>query len=264
MSEYYDMTEWTWRLRATVDNGEVTKMVVEDEQGPLEKDWATWDAEHPYVPHPRDAGGGSAHDAHGEPSDIHGASSIDSEHVSALTDADREYVNNAIDKAQSAGTVKSMDDLNTPKLSSADQNTLNRYSGDSFLSTNVALRAGDDSNPEVGRIDQTMRPLGQNVEVTRNIPTDAISGDPKDLDHKVITDNAYMSTTVGDEHHIGGVTMHLLVPEGTNGVSMKGVSNNPIERELLLERGSRVAVSRVEQRMNGVYDVYGTVLPPKK
>jgi hypothetical protein len=41
------MTEWTWKLRATMDDsGEVTKMVIEDERGPLEKDWAVWDAEH--------------------------------------------------------------------------------------------------------------------------------------------------------------------------------------------------------------------------
>ena len=36
------------------------------------KDWAEWDAEHPYVPHPRDAAGGTGHDAQGKPADISG------------------------------------------------------------------------------------------------------------------------------------------------------------------------------------------------
>ncbi len=44
------MTEWTWKLRATLDDsGEITKMVVEDERRSptlLAKDWAQWDAEH--------------------------------------------------------------------------------------------------------------------------------------------------------------------------------------------------------------------------
>lgn len=42
------MAEWNFRLRAKLDDrGDVSKMVVEE---PLEKDWAAWDAEHPYVP----------------------------------------------------------------------------------------------------------------------------------------------------------------------------------------------------------------------
>jgi hypothetical protein len=62
------MAEWNFRLRAKLDDGgNVSKMVTES----LEKDWAEWDAEHPYEPHPRDSSGGSAHDAHGDSVDLH-------------------------------------------------------------------------------------------------------------------------------------------------------------------------------------------------
>lgn len=77
------MAEWNFRLRAKLDNdGKVSKMITE----PLEKDWAEWDAEHPYEPHPRVANevAGSQHDEHGESVDLHGTG--DSKGTEALAD----------------------------------------------------------------------------------------------------------------------------------------------------------------------------------
>ena len=43
--------EAVYRLRATLDDdGQITKMVVEDLNESMSKDWAKWDAEHPYEP----------------------------------------------------------------------------------------------------------------------------------------------------------------------------------------------------------------------
>lgn len=151
-----------------------------------------------------------------------------------------------------------------PDIPAEHADAVNRYTGDGFYKMNQALRAGDTSHPDVARIDAAMRPAPDDMIVTRHVGAEAFGGADKipGLAGKKIHDSAYSSAALGSPHAggLGGVTMHIAVPKGTSMVNAAGVSNNPHEREVLLGRGTRMAVSQVKPNSRYGYDVHATVL----
>lgn len=191
-----------------------------------------------------------------------------------LSKADRAAGNAAMDGFQAIRFANDTEATaylraHTPKLPAAQRDAVERYSGDSFLQTNKHLRAGDDSDPEIARIDKAMTPLHDDLMLTRHVGPEALGlqpgnlGDVENLVGKKITDKAYASTALGSPHGggLGGITMHIIAPKGTPAVLAAGLSHNPHEREVLLGRGQRMAVAKVVKNDRYGYDMYLIALP---
>lgn len=146
------------------------------------------------------------------------------------------------------------------RLPAAQRDAVNRYTGDEFYRLNHALRAGDASDPEVRRLDAAMRPSPDDMIVTRHIDD---LGDPRELAGRKITDKAFASTALGSPYAggLGGVTLHIAVPKGTPVINAAAVSNNAHEREVILGRGTTLAISRVVPNAMYGHDAYAVVLP---
>jgi hypothetical protein len=223
------MAEWNFRLRAKLDdNGKVAKMAVE----PLEKDWAEWDAEHPYEPHPRDAAGGTTHDAQGNPAESRGGEG-----------------KTFSDQATADQWLSTM-----PQDRSDDQQeALDDYKVMGFLDTNAALRSGDDSGSTVEHIDAAMASSTTPDDVTAYRVMQM--GDSPPEVGSSFTDGAYASTTLDPKMAAetfdnwkdtqGTFVVDLQVPAGTHAVAMDSDKSNPVtsESELLLDRGMTYQVT---------------------
>lgn len=193
----------------------------------------------------------------------------------AVTPAERARVNAMLDGFRPARIRSDRDATayltkNAPKLPAAQRDAVNRYTGDTFLDLNKKLRGGDDTDPEVARLDAAMRPLGEDLILTRHVQPEAfgltnktLNSGIEDMRGKVVTDGAYMSTALGSPYGfgIGGVTMRLVVPKGTPAVAASVLSRNPQEREVLLGRGLRVAIAKVERNDRGGWTATAVVLP---
>lgn len=157
----------------------------------------------------------------------------------------------------------------TPKLPAAQRGAIQRYTGDSFLDTNKRLRAGDATDPEIGRIDRAMTPLHEDLMLTRHVGPEAFGlrnadiAAVQNLAGKKITDKAYASTALGSAYGggLGGITMHIIAPKGTPAVLAAGLSHNPHEREVLLSRNQPMAIAKVTKNNRGGYDMYLIALP---
>lgn len=158
---------------------------------------------------------------------------------------------------------------NKPRIPRAQIDAVNRYTGDMFFDLNQRLRGGDSSDPEVARIDAAMRPLPDDLVLTRHVGPEAFGLRPSEMSeverlagHK-ITDEAYSSSAIGTPYGggLGGVTMHILAPKGTPSVIASPISNNPYEREVLLARGMQFAVSRVVRNNRYGYDMFVVAIP---
>ena len=73
-----------------------------------------------------------------------------------------------------------------------------------------------------------------------------------------------LSAVLGSPHAggLGGVTLHIAVPKGTPAINAAALSSNPHEREVILGRGTALAVSRVVPNSRYGYDAYAIVIPP--
>lgn len=194
--------------------------------------------------------------------------------LDSLTAADRERANKALDDFHPVKTVSDTDAaryLNQAqtRLSAAQRGAVDRYTGDGFLRMNRELRAGNTSDPDIARLDSAMRPLPDDLIVTRHVGPEAfglsdrtVSGVER-LKGRKITDRAYASAALGSPYAggLGGVTMHIAVPKGTPAISGAALSRNPHERELLLGRGLEMAISRVSRNQRGGYDMWLVALP---
>lgn len=157
---------------------------------------------------------------------------------------------------------------NAPKVPAGQADAVNRYTGDKFFQLNKALRSGDASDPDVARIDAAMRPAPDDMVVTRHVGADAFGlqdndlGKVQELAGKKIRDDAYSSVSLGSPYAggLGGVTLHIAVPKGTPMVNAAALSSNPHEREILLGRGTRLAVSQVKPNSRFGYDAFATVI----
>lgn len=191
-----------------------------------------------------------------------------------LSQAEKDATNRVIDglrprkfanDAEAQGYLKG----HAPKLPSSQRDAVERYTGDGFLETNRHLRAGDASDPDVARLDAAMRPLPDDLILTRHVGPEAFGLSPASLHGieglagKKITDEAYSSTALGSPYGggIGGVTIHILTPAGTPAVMASAVSRNEHEREVLLPRKMRYAVARVVRNQRYGYDMYVVALP---
>ncbi|GLY85323.1 hypothetical protein Airi02_032520 [Actinoallomurus iriomotensis] len=126
------------------------------------------------------------------------------------------------------------------------------------------------------KFDATMRPIKEDIVVTRSVNWDSIApGHPEDGPRVLAQmegaglqtgDAAYMSTSVADAPIIfqdRPIVMHLRVPKGTPAVYTGDVSRYAHEQELILQRGRRYTVDQVVQDpATGQYHVYATIAPP--
>jgi ADP-ribosyltransferase exoenzyme len=149
-----------------------------------------------------------------------------------------------------------------PHLTAAQRDAVTRYTGDEFYKLNRALRAGDDSDPEVRRLDAAMRPVPGDMILARHV--DMSPDQARALAGKRISDKAYSSAVLGSPHAggLGGLTLHIAVPKGTPVINAAALSSNPHEREVILGRGTVLAVSRVVPNSRYGYDAYAVVIPP--
>lgn len=185
-----------------------------------------------------------------------------------LTGADRARGNASLEGFRPVATASDADAAEylrrtAPKLPASQRDAVTRYSGDTFYRLNRALRDGDASDPEVKRLDAAFRPAAHDMILTRHV--DHVT-DPQALAGKKLTDRAYASAALGSPYAggLGGVTLHIAVPKGTPVINAAAVSSNAHEREVILPRGTSLAISRVVPNARYGYDAYAVVLPPEK
>lgn len=145
------------------------------------------------------------------------------------------------------------------------------YAGSGSAMVNRRLREGADLpedalgvnvRAEAAALDSAMSPLPADLVMERVVGADAFGGEDKiaGLTGKVITDQAYQSASLGGTS-LGrqGVVMHIGAPEGTPAVV---IGNRLVvgEREILLARGTRLAVSRAEE-VDGRWHLWAMVIP---
>jgi ADP-ribosyltransferase exoenzyme len=164
-----------------------------------------------------------------------------------------------------------------PSLTDAQKEALNWYTGSGSSVTNWRLRRGeglpDDIAANVRQLDSAMAPLPADLVLTRMVgqgvfddrdPT-AFATDLSDLVGSLISDKGYLSTSLGGPSagaESRGVLMHIAAPEGTPAIVAGNLSANPDEREILLARGTRLAVSRMERAKSGYgWEAWLTVVP---
>lgn len=159
---------------------------------------------------------------------------------------------------------------NAPNLSASQADAVDRYTGDTFLELNGRMRSGDLGDPEIARLDSAMRPLPHDLVVKRTVGLEAFESmgatGADDLDGMVgksFSDKAFLSTSLGDPYAggLGGVTMHIATPRGTRGILAAEFSRNPSEREVILDRGLEIIITRVQPNARFGHDVYGVVVP---
>lgn len=150
-----------------------------------------------------------------------------------------------------AGGAGSSTVKKTPqKLTSNEKSALSSYSGDDFLRINKELRSGNDSDPQVKRIDSAIEksPLekttlyrGMTKEAARNLFPDGHikSG-------MTISDPAFSSTSksssVAGMIGMGGVVLKIETGANATGIDMAKHSRNEHEKEILLPRNAKMKV----------------------
>ncbi|MEV0153942.1 ADP-ribosyltransferase [Micromonospora sp. NPDC050686] len=139
-----------------------------------------------------------------------------------------------------------------------------------YKDINGALRGHSPMSPElsevVDRIDESMglRPVPENVMVTRETGLNAFNCDPADLVGSVQREPAYLSTALGPDPNFAPhkpVVLHLEVPAGTPAMYVDGVSKFPAERELLLGRGQTYVIDSAEYDAAGRLHLKARIIP---
>ena len=136
------------------------------------------------------------------------------------------------------------------RLSPTEKMAINSYSGDDFLLINQKLRAGDEDDPTIKRIDAAIakNTINSGSKLYRKIDRDAAKkmfGGTINAG-QVVSDKAYLSTSssknFGSFGNFGGVVLDIEVKKDSPGLSMSGLTRNDIESEVLLPRGSELKV----------------------
>lgn len=119
-----------------------------------------------------------------------------------------------------------------------------------------------------GLFDKSLVP--EDVKVVRAVRMDAFGGEDKlrNLAGTVYQDKGYMSTSLADKVSSSiysvadSVDMEIVVPKGTRALYMAGNSYLRSERELLLDRGTRLAIqSATYDERKKTWKVIATVIP---
>ncbi|MET8075294.1 putative T7SS-secreted protein [Streptomyces sp. NPDC005303] len=149
------------------------------------------------------------------------------------------------------------------------------YTGPEHHRINGFLREGEGGyydSPQVRRhVEQLDKALAGNA-----LPEDVVvrrgtglehylekmrSAHPADMIGKKFTDDAYMSTSLGDAVFTNKeAVLHLRVAEGTPGLYVEKVGRyGADERELLLGRGNEYTVTEAFKDANGQWQIYGKI-----
>lgn len=170
-----------------------------------------------------------------------------------------------------ASDREALDYLGTHKtrMTKSQADAVTRYTGDTFYDLNKRLRSGDESDPEIARLDGAFKPAEHDMFVTRHVGPEAFGLAPGDLSKvedmrgRKIVDRAFSSTAIGSAYGggLGGITLRIAVPKGTPTVNAAALSNNPHEREVLLPRGHELAVTHVARNKRYGYDVTAVAIP---
>ncbi|WP_461001515.1 ADP-ribosyltransferase [Streptomonospora sediminis] len=158
----------------------------------------------------------------------------------------------------------------TQALPNRIRESLSRYSAFDFRRINALLRRGgqgdQDTLDQIADIDQAMRPISEDVVVTRGTGLHHMGVHPSQMSQATqgFWNAAYMSTSVGPvagSYDDGGGVLHLRVPAGTPAVWVNNTSSAVHERELLLGRGFNYRVHDAVYYM-GTWHLYAEITPP--
>lgn len=160
-------------------------------------------------------------------------------------------------------------DDNTPKLTRAQTDALQRYSEQNFADFNAALRAGDTARnaQQLRDLDSAMRPLPDDLLLVRVVDTPAAFGltsfdELPGLTGRSVIDRAPMSTSLDRQYQpLAQIRMTIAAPKGTPAALMRSVSSNPEEMEVLLGRDLELTITRVTPGRFGGYNVSAVVTP---
>lgn len=154
-------------------------------------------------------------------------------------------------------------ELGKPNPENATYKEMNGYlRGDAHLGTPDVLRNIENTDKALAGT-----PVPQDLTVVRGQGVGYLGADtPADLVGRKITDEGYISTSLGDNGAVPAYAnkegiLHLRVPAGTPALWVENVGTYGMgERELLLGRGTSYEVTRAFME-NGQWHIYGNVLP---
>jgi hypothetical protein len=157
----------------------------------------------------------------------------------------------------------------TPDLPPEQAEAVDWYTGPGAYEANLPIRLGEELPPDVAgqvaNLDAAMAPLPADMVLARMVDMDAFAGvtDLTELEGQVITDPAFMSTSLGPAIGDAGseVRMHIAAPRGTPGVITGTLSGAPSQREIVLARGTRLAVTDARQDASGTWEMWLRVVP---
>lgn len=157
----------------------------------------------------------------------------------------------------------------TPDLDEAQREAVDWYTGPGAYEANAPLRRGEqlpaDVAAQVRALDSAMGPLPADLVLSRMVDVDAFPGvsDLTSLAGSEISDQAFISTSLGPPTRDAGtdVQLHIAAPKGTPAVITGKASRLPKQREVILARGTRFAVTRAEQGDDGRWELWLTVVP---
>lgn len=141
--------------------------------------------------------------------------------------------------------------VKSSKLTANEKSSLSSYSGDDFLRINAELRAGNDSDPAVGRIDSAIAksPLPKGTILYRGMSLEAarkLFPDGNITRGMTISDRAFASTSksshVARSIGLGGVVLKIESGANATGIDMAKHSRNSAEQEVLLPRNAKMKV----------------------
>lgn len=161
------------------------------------------------------------------------------------------------------GSYRYSSDHNMLKDNSRDDpryRSLSRYQGGGYGPINELLRTGKQSSSKadeevkgwIQHIDsafESARPLQQDLIVRRGLGTKSTwdqmlkSGDLQVGSE--VSDEAFLSTTYGKQI-FEGPTAQITLPKGTKALHLDGPDDDPYEMELLLQRGLKFQVTKLE------------------
>ncbi|MFC8433201.1 putative T7SS-secreted protein [Streptomyces sp. NPDC057253] len=212
-----------------------------------------------------DVGKGSARD----PWDWDGPSTP-AEHESAMADISHDAVTFESNADAMRYGAEHWNDY-VENLPTDQREAVRSYTGIEFARVNGFLRDGDFATDAVREhiehIDKALAgsPLPEDVIVRRGTNLEHHlremgTDDPSAMAGRKFTDDAYMSTSLGEvasgfDHK--SAVLHLRVPAGTPALWVEKLTHAVGERELLLGRGSEYRITKVFQDDAGKWQVYG-------
>lgn len=152
----------------------------------------------------------------------------------------------------------------TELLKRDQRSAIKNYTNSGYHDINAYLRGGSVENTSgygynnsnvvklVENIDATMRPIPVDITLTRNFHgVKYLPAAPEEMVGKVMWDDAFLSTSVRtDGVFSGDVQLIINAPQGTMGRYVNDISIHSNEQEMILARGTRMVVTKVEKSVN--------------